>query len=84
MSLTAFERFSILAEESGEPTLRLSEWIEEITHQVNLATPIQGSGSPEGVITADPTQMYLDTSGVAEAVLYVKQSGSGSTGWILV
>ena len=81
--ITPFERFSILAD--GEtPSLRLSGWIEDITKEVNLNTPIQGSGSPEGVVDADPTQRYMDTSGSAGSILYIKQSGSGDTGWILV
>lgn len=37
-----------------------------------------GSGSPEGVVTAEPGSLYLDTTGG----LYVKASGSGNTGWV--
>jgi hypothetical protein len=43
-----------------------------------------GSGSPEGVLTAEPTVMYMDTAGGAGTILYIKQTGSGNTGWILV
>lgn len=39
-----------------------------------------GSGSPESVVTASPGSLYLDTSG---GDLYVKESGTGSTGWTL-
>jgi len=38
----------------------------------------QGSGSPEGVVTASVGSEYTDTS---TGVLYLKQSGSGNTGW---
>lgn len=40
---------------------------------------IQGSGSPEGVVTAEPATVYWDTAGEA---LYWKETGSGDTGWI--
>lgn len=41
-----------------------------------------GSNSaPEGVITAGPGSLYLFSNG-ANGTLYVKQSGSGNTGWV--
>lgn len=41
-----------------------------------------GSNSaPEGVITAGPGSLYLFSNG-AVGTLYVKQSGSGNTGWV--
>lgn len=41
-----------------------------------------GTGSPEGVVTASPGAMYLNTSGGVNTTLYVKESGNGNTGWI--
>ena len=41
-----------------------------------------GSGSPEGVVTAAPGSMYTNTAGGAGATLYVKESGTGNTGWV--
>jgi hypothetical protein len=41
-----------------------------------------GSGSPEGVVAAGPGSLYLNKSGGAGTSLYVKQSGSGNTGWV--
>lgn len=47
------------------------------------ATISAGSGSPEGVITANPGSLYLNLSGGAGTTLYVKQSGTGTnTGWV--
>ena len=37
-----------------------------------------GVGSPEGVVTASPGATYLDTSTNG---FWVKNNGSGSTGW---
>lgn len=41
-----------------------------------------GSGSPEGVVTAPVGSLYLRTDGGASTTLYIKESGSGNTGWI--
>lgn len=42
----------------------------------------QGTGSPEGVLTADPGAVYLNLSGGAGTTLYVKETGNASTGWV--
>jgi hypothetical protein len=41
-----------------------------------------GSGSPEGVITAGVGSLYTRTDGGAGTTLYVKESGTGNTGWV--
>ena len=41
-----------------------------------------GNGSPEGIRTAQVGSLYMRTDGGASTTLYVKQSGSGNTGWI--
>jgi len=44
---------------------------------------IEGTGSPEGVVTADVGAMYVRTDGGANQVFYMKESDPGSnTGWI--
>lgn len=43
---------------------------------------VRGSGSPEGVITAAVGSLYSRTDGGASTTLYVKQSGTGNTGWV--
>lgn len=40
-----------------------------------------GSGSPEGVVTGPPGDYYVDAD---TGNLYVKQAGTGNTGWVLV
>ena len=40
-----------------------------------------GSGSPEGVVTAPVGSLYSRSDGGVLTSLYVKQSGSGNTGW---
>lgn len=41
----------------------------------------QGTGSPEGVVTAPIGSLYSNISGGASTTLYVKTSGAGNTGW---
>ena len=41
-----------------------------------------GTGAPEGVVTANIGSLYLRKDGGAGTTLYVKQSGTGNTGWV--
>lgn len=48
-------------------------------NQIGVAT---GTGSPNGVVTAAVGALYVDTAGGAGTTLYVKESGTGNTGWV--
>jgi hypothetical protein len=41
-----------------------------------------GSGTPEAQLAADVGSLYTRTDGGADTTLYVKESGTGSTGWV--
>lgn len=41
-----------------------------------------GSGSPEGAVVADIGSLYLRLDGSGSTSLYVKESGTGATGWV--
>lgn len=41
-----------------------------------------GTGSPQGVVAAPAGSIYLNTSGGANATIWVKESGTGNTGWV--
>lgn len=41
-----------------------------------------GAGSPEGVVLAPVGSLYSRTDGGAGTTLYVKESGTGNTGWV--
>ncbi len=52
---------------------------------LNLAGTLitQGTGSPNGAVTGNPGDLYLNKSGGAGTTLYVKESGSATnTGWV--
>ncbi len=82
--IIALERNSQVIDKDGYLTLRAASFFEELTREVNLNTPLEGVGSPEGVLVAEKGQRYMDTTGAAGSVLYIKQSGVGKTGWKLV
>lgn len=41
-----------------------------------------GTGSPEGTLTAGVGSLYSRTDGAAGTSLYVKETGTGNTGWV--
>lgn len=41
-----------------------------------------GAGTPEGVLVAPVGSLYTRTDGAAGTTLYVKETGSGNTGWV--
>lgn len=45
---------------------------------------LSGSGSPEGVVTADLGSIYRRNNGGSGTTVYVKESGSGNTGWAAI
>jgi hypothetical protein len=48
----------------------------------NSVRVLTDSASPEGAVTAAVGSIYLRTGGGAGTTLYIKESGSGSVGWV--
>jgi len=74
-----------LVNEDLSPSAQLNTWFRVITGQ----SMIIGDGSPEGVVEAIQTALYMDRLGVTEAVLYIKRDaddglGDKTIGWVLV
>jgi hypothetical protein len=44
----------------------------------------QGLGTPEGSVSSDPGSIYLRNNGGTGTSLYVKETGTGNTGWVAV
>ena len=53
-------------------------WLDE-NKTIGIFT---GSGDPEGVQVASPGSRWYNTAGDAGTTFYVKESGTGNTGWI--
>jgi hypothetical protein len=62
--------------------------------QIDISSPVvststitasnfkRGAGSPEGVVTGIVGDIFASTDGGAGTTLYVKESGTGNTGWV--
>lgn len=68
----------------GSMSQEFRTWTQFIT-KMDL---IVGAGSPEGVVVAEVGREYMDSTGAAGAIKYIKRDsdigGDASLGWILV
>ena len=62
---------------SGSGAVR---WVND--SQATGCTTIVGSGTPQGVVTAPPGSDYRNVAGAAGSVFWIKQTGTGATGWV--
>ena len=75
-----------LGYEFGASTRRIAQvW----GYQINLGATstdgviiLSGAGSPEGAVTANIGSLFLRNNGGAGTTFYVKESGTGNTGWV--
>ena len=56
-----------------------ARYVLQSTLNVLLKT---GNGTPEGVVTASVGSIYLRLDGSTGTTLYVKETGTGNTGWV--
>jgi hypothetical protein len=54
----------------------------EVYYSNNGVLWIAGAGTPEGAVVAPVGSLYSRTNGGASTTLYVKESGTGNTGWV--
>lgn len=74
-----FARLSALAASSGAALIGKAGG-GTVQDLANKAT--WGAGTPEGAVAASVGTLYLRTDGGAGTTLYVKESGTGNTGWV--
>jgi hypothetical protein len=67
-----------LARDLGRLVQELDSALDALERRAEVLT---GDGSPEGVRVAPPGTLYLDRAGGTSTTLYVKESGTGKTGW---
>ena len=84
MPVNPLGRTQPVVDEQGRATQELNLFSEEVA-QLPI---IIGAGSPEGVVQARQSRLYMDSTGSAGSILYVKKladiGGDKSEGWILV
>lgn len=66
----------------GSSALRYSESYVVLRRWTSTVFDSAGAGSPEGVVTAGIGSTYRRTNGGAATSFYVKESGTGNTGWV--
>lgn len=83
-NITVPAEFIAMVDEKGLMSIEVSNFFNLVG---DLAIA-EGSGSPEGVLEARVTKLYMDTAGTAGNILYVKRDsdigGDATQGWILV
>jgi len=68
---------------NGTSTLRWSQtYSTNFRPGAGTATWTSGAGTPEASVTATVGSLYTRTDGGAATTLYVKETGSGNTGWV--
>lgn len=55
---------------------------DNIPGDTNTVKIYNGYGTPENVISAGKGSLYQRLDGGANTTLYVKESGTGATGWV--
>lgn len=50
--------------------------------KIEQLLPLVGEGSPEGIVTAQIGAIYRRLDGSTGTSFYVKESGTGNTGWV--
>lgn len=71
-----------ISDKNGIPMDRFIGWIEEVTKTINALTPIDGIGSPEGVLKARQKSYYFDTA--AQELYFKTTDETLNTGWVLL
>ena len=81
-------QFDSIVNADGTMQQAFSDWVRRITEQVNLRAVQTGTGSPEDNLAAKATVEYMDISGTAGNIKYIKQvndiAGDTKKGWVLV
>lgn len=84
MQVNTLSRSVPVVDSTGRPTNELNLFSEAVSKM----PIIPGTGSPEGVVEALETRLYMDTAGTTGAILYIKRfndiGGDRKFGWILV
>ena len=75
---------ALVEPETGRQTQQARNFFNSLA----LLSVLEGSGSPEGVVQAKATRLYMDTAGTAGSILYIKQvdslAGDNKSGWVLI
>lgn len=84
MRVDPLSRSIKVVDSNGRPTQDLNLFSEAVSKLPILV----GEGSPEGVVEAEQTRLYMDSTGASGSILYIKSvgdvGGAKALGWIAV
>lgn len=67
---------------SDKQTQYFRKWAEQVRRVFRKVPSFPtGTGSPEGVLNGELSDMYIRTDGTSTTTLYVKTTNGGNTGW---
>jgi hypothetical protein len=96
LRLIAPDHFEIvtMASPSGVGVLFTEDQVEGMRADYRIVLPTSaavaadvfrtGNGLPEGAVSADRGTLYLQRDGSADGTIWVKNAGSGATGWVQI
>jgi len=79
VSLAKAIRLNVQSLNQGAVFTQSSEGTSSVYN--NKSPWINGTGTPEGVVAAPVGSLYTDNNGSPGLTLYVKETGTGNTGW---
>ena len=80
---TVMRAVTDVAYDLGSSAFRFRDaFAQRIRPGAGTAIWTSGAGTPEGSVTAPVGSLYTRTDGGAATVLYIKETGSGNTGWV--
>lgn len=74
------EVFGVLGQHVTEDYMGMKQDINLLAQLLESYKPQFGTGSPEGAVTSNNSQLYFDTS-VSPVILYVNPTVGVNTGW---
>lgn len=91
VTLRSTRKFRVLASDEVTERWVFADTVGSFVNQMPTNTRVgsqngpgvfSGSGSPEGAVSAPPGSFYLRADGGSGTSFYVKESGTGNTGWV--
>lgn len=75
-------KMQVYGKNSGSGNAGIIAFSDITALRIKTSLIFSGSGTPEGAITAPVSSIYLRTDGGTGTSFYVKETGTGNTGWV--
>lgn len=86
MKMDGYQNLTLEQLQTSEGILKLNEMLDKLFSETSsdgeTVKVYRGYGSPESNVSAGIGSIYQRLDGGASTTLYVKESGTGATGWV--